>query len=346
MDARPSPLLELRDIVKRFPGVVANDCVSLALAPGEVLGVLGENGAGKTTLMNVASGLLDPDEGEIVIDGRATAFASARDAIQSGIGMVHQHFMLVPTLTVVENVVLGDRRLGPGRLALDQPARRIRALSAEIGLPVDPFAIVGQLGVGGRQRVEIIKALYRDARVLILDEPTAVLSRHESRGLFAMIRKLSASGIAVLLTLPTSGDPVDRPGGRWTFALAPTLAPPAARQVDEVGALLPRQAGRAQRAPVEFRQPPGRRLLLGEQTEEAAVDRLRGGAGNLLVNDCQAKRLERVAAGLEHRARADLADYLGEDGVAAAQVRQHGVQRVQSDGGLRGHYRTGLNFVP
>jgi len=199
MDARPSPLLELRDIVKRFPGVVANDCVSLALAPGEVLGVLGENGAGKSTLMNVVSGLLAPDEGEIFIDGRLAAFASARDAIQSGIGMVHQHFMLVPTLTVVENVVLGDRRLGPGRLALDQPAGRVRALSAEIGLPVDPFAIVGQLGVGGRQRVEIIKALYRDARVLILDEPTAVLSRHESRGLFAMIRKLSASGIAVIL---------------------------------------------------------------------------------------------------------------------------------------------------
>ena len=193
------PVLELVGVTKRFPGVLANDRVSFALARGEVLGVLGENGAGKSTLMNIISGLLRPDEGEIRIAGEPVSFNSPRDAIKAGIGMVHQHFMLVPTLTVAENVMLGDDRLPRGRLAVSDVAERTRALSADIGLPVPPDAVVESLDVGGRQRAEIVKALYRDARILILDEPTAVLSGPESQGLFDMIRSLAKRGTSVVL---------------------------------------------------------------------------------------------------------------------------------------------------
>jgi general nucleoside transport system ATP-binding protein len=193
------PLLELHGITKRFPGVLANDRIDFALGAGEVLGLLGENGAGKSTLMNIVSGLLAPDEGDIRIAGTAVSFASPREAIAAGIGMVHQHFMLVPTLTVVENVVLGDRRLSRARPDLRRAAQRIAALGRTIGLAVDPEARVGELDVGGQQRVEIIKALWREARILILDEPTAVLSRADSAGLFAMIRRLAGSGVGVIL---------------------------------------------------------------------------------------------------------------------------------------------------
>ena len=193
------PALSLQSISKQYPGVLANDQVSLSLGRGEVLGVLGENGAGKSTLMNIVSGLISPDSGEIAIDGEAVSFASPGEAIARGIGMVHQHFMLVPTLSVAENVVLGDHRIRTGRLDLDRPSQRIRELGERINLPVDPGAEVGTLDVGGRQRVEIIKALYRDARILILDEPTAVLSRPESAGLFAMIKSLSESGVSIIL---------------------------------------------------------------------------------------------------------------------------------------------------
>jgi ABC-type uncharacterized transport system ATPase subunit len=193
------PVLELIGVSKRFPGVLANDGVSIALRQGEVLGLLGENGAGKSTLMNIVSGMLAPDEGEIRIGGRPISFASPRDAIAAGIGMVHQHFMLVPTLSVAENVMLGDNRLPRGRLPVAQVAARVRSLGEEIGLPVSPDAIVSALDVGGRQRAEIVKALYREARNLILDEPTAVLSAPESLGLFETIRKLAANGTSIIL---------------------------------------------------------------------------------------------------------------------------------------------------
>ncbi len=199
MSDNASPVLELDAISKRFPGVLANDRVSVALHQGEVLGLLGENGAGKSTLVNIVSGLLAPDEGEIRIGGRPVSFASPRDAIAAGVGMVHQHFMLVPTLSVAENVMLGDRRLPRGRLAVAEVATRVRALGEEIGLPVSPDAIVSALDVGGRQRAEILKALYREARILILDEPTAVLSRPESLGLFETIRNLAAKGTSIIL---------------------------------------------------------------------------------------------------------------------------------------------------
>jgi len=194
------PILELRHVTKRFPGVLANDDVSIAVASGEVLALLGENGAGKSTLMNVAYGLLDASEGEMLVDGEVVQIRAPRDAIALRIGMVHQHFMLVDPLTVTENIVLGmepTSRFG----VIDRTAARdkVVAISERYGLRVDPDTKVADLSVGMQQRVEILKALYRDARILILDEPTAVLTPQEVTELFEIVRELVAEGLAVVI---------------------------------------------------------------------------------------------------------------------------------------------------
>src|SRR5215208_4105214 len=191
--------LELRGITKRFPGVVANDDVNLTVRGGEVLALLGENGAGKSTLMNVLYGLYHADEGEILIDGTPRRFASPRDAIAAGIGMVHQHFMLVPVFTVAENVVLGVEPTGRlGRIDRAEARDRVAELSRRYGLAVDPDTLVEDLPVGVQQRIEILKALYRDARCLILDEPTAVLTPQEIDDLMVIIRQLADGGRSVI----------------------------------------------------------------------------------------------------------------------------------------------------
>jgi ABC-type uncharacterized transport system ATPase subunit len=193
------PVLELRGITKAFPGVLANDHIDLTLEPGEVHALLGENGAGKTTLMNILYGLYSPDEGEIYIRGKKAEISSPNDAIAQGIGMVHQHFMLVPVFTVTENVMLGAESIRHGVL-LDRAAAagRIREISQNYNLQVDPDAYVKSLPVGIQQRVEIIKLLYRHADILILDEPTAVLTPQEVEELFKVIRSLVASNNAVI----------------------------------------------------------------------------------------------------------------------------------------------------
>lgn len=193
--------LELRNITKRFPGVLANDDVSVSVASGEVVALLGENGAGKSTLMNVAYGLLAPDAGEIAVDGEVVQIRMPRDAIALGIGMVHQHFMLVEPLTVTENIVLGLEPIGGPGGVIDRGAARERVveLSTRYGLKVDPEARIRDLSVGMQQRVEILKALYRDARILILDEPTAVLTPQEVRELFDIVRGLVTEGLAVVI---------------------------------------------------------------------------------------------------------------------------------------------------
>ena len=191
--------LELKGITKRFGSLVANDGISLSVTPGQVHALLGENGAGKTTLMNVLYGLLQPDEGEIHIDGKAASFHSPKDAIGAGIGMVHQHFMLVPPFTVAENVTLGIEQVRPGGL-LDagRTRREVRDLSHRYGMDVDPDAVVEDLPVGIQQRVEIVKALVRNASVLVLDEPTAVLTPGETQELFRIIRQLRDGGTSII----------------------------------------------------------------------------------------------------------------------------------------------------
>jgi general nucleoside transport system ATP-binding protein len=191
--------LELKGITKRFGPLVANDRIDLSVTPGQVHALLGENGAGKTTLMNVLYGLLQPDEGEIVVDGKTVRFHSPKDAIAAGIGMVHQHFMLVPVFTVAENVTLGIEETRPSGLLDRRKTRKdVRELSHRYGLEVDPDALVENLPVGIQQRVEIVKALVREARVLILDEPTAVLTPAETQDLFRIIRQLKDGGTSVV----------------------------------------------------------------------------------------------------------------------------------------------------
>lgn len=190
---RIEPMLEMRGITKRFPGVVANDAVDLSVLPGQVHTLLGENGAGKSTLMKILYGLHQPDEGTVHMHGEEIKISSPTDAIARGIGMIHQHFMLVPTLTVAENVALG---LGGRRGLSDMgPVKdKLADVSERYGLHVDPDAYIWQLAVGERQRAEILKALYRDAQVLVLDEPTAVLTPPEVDDLFATLRQLTDDG--------------------------------------------------------------------------------------------------------------------------------------------------------
>jgi general nucleoside transport system ATP-binding protein len=196
----PGAAVAMRGITKRFPGVVANDGVDFEAAVGEVHALLGENGAGKSTLSNILTGLYRPDEGEILLYGEPVHFDTPRDALDAGVGMVHQHFRLVQPFTVAENVILGDHR-GEGRSFLVEPRkieRRVAELSERYGLAVDPRARVWQLSLGEQQRVEILKALYREARILILDEPTAVLTPQEAEVLFVTLREMAADGRTVI----------------------------------------------------------------------------------------------------------------------------------------------------
>ena len=191
-------VLEMRNIRKEFPGVVANDAVSFEVRRGEVHALLGENGAGKSTLMNILYGLYRPDGGEIRVNGKAVSFSSARAAIHAGIGMVHQHFMLIPVMTVAENIVLGDEPRKGVLLDEGGAEQRVREISEQYGLAVDPTELVTDITVGQQQRVEILKALYRGADLLILDEPTAVLTPQEAGELFQIIKSLQADGKSII----------------------------------------------------------------------------------------------------------------------------------------------------
>jgi simple sugar transport system ATP-binding protein len=191
--------LQMQGITKRYPGVLANDRIDFDVRPGEIHALLGENGAGKTTLMNILYGLAVPDAGELSMDGEVVEIKSPHDAIQRGISMVHQHFMLVPVLSVSDNILLGEEPMA-GPIFLDQGAahRRIRELGKRFGWDIDPHQKIGSLSVGWQQRVEILKALYRNARIVVLDEPTAVLTPQETTEIFAVLRSLRAEGYAIV----------------------------------------------------------------------------------------------------------------------------------------------------
>ncbi|MCI0553557.1 MAG: ABC transporter ATP-binding protein [Anaerolineae bacterium] len=199
-------VLEAKGITKKFPGVLANDNINFDLREGEIHALLGENGAGKSTLMNILYGLYHPESGEVIVDGNQMQLNSSRDAIHHGIGMVHQHFMLIPVFTVTENIMLGaetDHRAVPNEIPLvkldrKEVAQKVSDLSHQYGLDVDPEAIVGDLPVGIQQRVEIVKALYRKANILILDEPTAVLTPQEAEDLFRIMHDLTAKGVSII----------------------------------------------------------------------------------------------------------------------------------------------------
>src|ERR1700712_4789853 len=192
------PAVQLTGITKRFPGVVANSNINITVRRGTVHALVGENGAGKSTVMKTLYGMHRPDEGPVAVDGEVLTFASPADAIAAGIGMVHQHFMLADNLTVWENIVLGSEPVAGGRLDSRGARKRIAEIARRYGLGVDPAALVETLGVGARQRVEILKVLYRGAKILILDEPTAVLVPQEVDELFGNLRGLKKEGISVI----------------------------------------------------------------------------------------------------------------------------------------------------
>jgi simple sugar transport system ATP-binding protein len=215
--------VELHGITKRFPGVVANDGIELEVRTGEIHAIVGENGAGKSTLMKILYGMQPPDEGVIRVEGRDVRFKSPKDAIAAGIGMVHQHFMLADNLTVLENVILGSEPTRGGVIKFDEARRRIEELGRLYGMELDPDELVETLGVGERQRVEILKVLYRGARILILDEPTAVLVPQEVDALFDNLRGLKAEGLTVIFISHKLGEVPDPHDGVHQFGLAVAL---------------------------------------------------------------------------------------------------------------------------
>lgn len=262
--------LRAHNITKRFPGVIANDSVDFTLRKGEIHALLGENGAGKSTLMNVIYGLYAPEEGEIYVDGERVTIQDPNDAIARGIGMVHQHFMLVPVFTVTENIVLGSEVTRGPTLDMSTARRRIRKLSEEFGLPVDPRAVVEDLPVGVQQRVEIVKALYRNARILVLDEPTAVLTPQEADDLFQVMRQLTERGVSIIFITHKLKE---------VLAVADRIT--VMRRGKVVGTTTPRESGEQELAAMMV----GREVLLQVAKEPARPQDLVLQVNNLSVRD-------------------------------------------------------------
>ncbi|WP_165645120.1 ATP-binding cassette domain-containing protein, partial [Oharaeibacter diazotrophicus] len=268
-------VLALSGVTKRFGALTANDDVSLALGEGEVLALLGENGAGKTTLMNILFGHYTADAGEVSVFGKVLPPGRPRAAIEAGVGMVHQHFTLAPNLTVLENVMIGTERLDA--IASDRRKGRARlvAIAARFGLAVEPEARVGDLSVGERQRVEILKALYRDARILILDEPTAVLTQVEAERLFGTLKGMAAEGLSVIFISHKLGE-VMGAADRVVVLRGGRVVAERDTRFTNRAELAELMVGRRVARPVRERRAPGPPLLVAD-----AVDVVEGGAKRL-----------------------------------------------------------------
>jgi len=272
-------LVEMRGIVKRFPGVRANDGVDFDLAAGEIHALLGENGAGKSTLMQILYGFHQPEEGEILIDGAPVVIVSPRAAIAHGVGMIHQEFMLVRPFTVAENVILGLPGERGGWLDLARAAKAIRALSARHGLAVDPAARIEHLPIGVQQRVEILKLLYRRARVLILDEPTAVLTPQETVGLFAVLRSLAAEGKAIVIVthkLREVMDVSDRVTVMRAGRVEASMATTATQETELARLMVGRDVALRAKKAVREPGPVVLRIIDVRARDDAGYEKLRG----------------------------------------------------------------------
>ncbi len=339
----PAPAVTLRGVTKRFPGVLANDRVDFDAAWGEVHALLGENGAGKSTLSNVITGLYRPDEGEMHVDGARVHFRTPREALDAGIFMVHQHFRLVPTFTVAENVILGDTR-GEGRHFRVAPRRieaHVAALAERYGLAVHPGARVWQLSVGEQQRVEILKALYREARILILDEPTAVLTPQEAEALFVTLRRMAAEGRTVIFISHKLHE-VSAVSDRITVMRAgravATVAAASTTPREMAALMVGREVSPERRA---AHGPPGESVL------EVAGVSATGDRGTAALSDVSlAVRAGEIVAvaGVAGNGQRELAEAVSGIRPRTGSVRVAG--RLLGSGDARGAIAAGLSHVP
>lgn len=335
----------MRQITKRFPGVLANDRIDFEAAAGEVHALLGENGAGKTTLSNVLTGLYRPDEGEIELYGQPVRFRSPRDALHAGIGMVHQHFRLVAPFTVAENVLLGDHRVEGRSFVLHSRAieKRVAELGERYGLAVDPWARIWQLSVGEQQRVEILKALHRDARILILDEPTAVLTPQEAEMLFQTLRAMAAEGKTVIFISHKLHE-VKAVADRVTIlrggSKVATVSAAESTQRSLAALMVGREIAAAHRVP--------RQTSVGDVTLEVEHLSVTGDRGGLALRDVsiQVRAGEIVAvAGVAGNGQRELAE-----AIAGIRDLESGVVRIAGSALHPGDPRTaiaaGVAYVP
>ncbi|UIP57993.1 ABC transporter ATP-binding protein [Agromyces marinus] len=334
--------LELRGITKKFGSLVANDHIDLTVEAGEIHCLLGENGAGKSTLMNVLYGLYQADAGEILLDDRIQHFAGPGDAMRAGIGMVHQHFMLIPVFTVAENVMLGhEQTRGGGLLDLAEARRRVREISDRFGFHVDPDALVDDLPVGVQQRVEIIKALSRDARVLVFDEPTAVLTPQETDELMGIMRQLKESGASIVFITHKLREVREVADKITVVRLGKVVgeADPTASNA-ELASLM---VGRAVELTVQKEEP-----TLGEESLQVEHLNVVDSIGQLVVNDVSfaVRRGEVLAvAGVQGNGQTELTEALvglqprveGSIRLEGREISGHSVRRILD---------AGVGFVP